>query len=277
MESGQALTHNTDTNVTRRGTTSLRQAPAEKDHPSDPCHPEQWEQAAAPTRDTALCAAGLRTPDDNDPPPPTDSCHPPPEVWCTVLEREQYYVVCAVAASSGPQWVIRGTNTMLAPGAASPGAIGDPITPHKVLRGVLEPEDQTPARAFSQITWCRAGYRLGVAMLCVSQSIKHRFPSTADVPWIWAIPTANTQVKEGPDTQKDHPARPQHCLTCGYHAVHRVLRRMGLSPPLQYPLPTTKRCTRYAHASAKSLQQPRKTASFSSKTPDPHETTRARS
>ena len=64
-EWGQALTHNTDTNVTRRGTTRLRQAPAEKDHPADPNHPEQWEQAAAPMRDTALRAAGLRTPDDN--------------------------------------------------------------------------------------------------------------------------------------------------------------------------------------------------------------------
>ena len=68
MEWGQALTHNTDTNLTRRGTTRLRRAPAEKDHPADPDHPEQWEQANPPTRDTALRAAGLRTPDD-DPPP----------------------------------------------------------------------------------------------------------------------------------------------------------------------------------------------------------------
>ena len=67
---GQALTHDTDTNVTSRGTTRLRRAPAERDHPADPNHPEQWKQATAPTRDTALRAAGLRTPDDDLPPPP---------------------------------------------------------------------------------------------------------------------------------------------------------------------------------------------------------------
>ena len=70
IEWGQALTHDTDINVTRRGTVRLRRARAEKDHPADPNRPEQWEQATAPTRDTALRAAGLRTPDD-DPPPPT--------------------------------------------------------------------------------------------------------------------------------------------------------------------------------------------------------------
>ena len=45
VEWSQALTHDTDTNVTRRGTTRLRRAPAEKHHPADPNHPEQWEQA----------------------------------------------------------------------------------------------------------------------------------------------------------------------------------------------------------------------------------------
>ena len=70
IEWGQALTHVTGINVTRRGTVRLRRAPAETDHPADPNRPEQWEQASAATRDTALRAAGLRTPDD-DPPPPT--------------------------------------------------------------------------------------------------------------------------------------------------------------------------------------------------------------
>ena len=37
--------------------------------PGGPSGPEQWEQATAPTRHTALCAAGLRTPDDDLPPP----------------------------------------------------------------------------------------------------------------------------------------------------------------------------------------------------------------
>ena len=58
---GQALTHDTHTNVTRRETIRLRRAPGEKDNPADPNHPEQWEQATAPTRNTALRAAGLRT------------------------------------------------------------------------------------------------------------------------------------------------------------------------------------------------------------------------
>ena len=47
---------------------------------------------------------------------------------------------------------------MLAPGAAPPGAVGDPTTPHKVLRGVLQPGDKAPARARAQITPGRAGY-----------------------------------------------------------------------------------------------------------------------
>ena len=68
IEWGQALTHDTDINVTRRGTVRLRQAPAERDLPADPNRPEQWKQATAPTGDTALRAAGLRTPDDDLPP-----------------------------------------------------------------------------------------------------------------------------------------------------------------------------------------------------------------
>ena len=36
-----------------------------------------------------------------------------------------------------------------------------------------------------------------------------------------------------------HPPRPQHSLTCVYHAIHRVCSRVGLSPELAYPLPTT--------------------------------------
>ena len=85
------------------------------DHPADPNRPEQWEQATAPTRDTALRAAGLCTPDDDLPPPPTVSDHPPPVVWCTVLERRHYYAIAATATSPGPQWLVKGTDTMLAP------------------------------------------------------------------------------------------------------------------------------------------------------------------
>ena len=40
-------------------------------------------------------------------------------------------------------------------------------------------------------------------------------------------------------TEGPPPPRRQHSLTCKYQAIHRVLRRMDLSPPLEYPLPTT--------------------------------------
>ena len=39
--------------------------------------------------------------------------------------------------------------------------------------------------------------------------------------------------------ERPPPPRPQHSLTCGYHAIHRVLSRVGLSPELAYRLPTT--------------------------------------
>ena len=169
VEWGQALTHDTDTNVTRRGTIRLRRTPAENAHPADSNPPEQWKQATAPTRDTALRAAGLRTPADDLPPPPTDSNQPPPEVWVTVLKRGHYYVVAATATSSGPQWLFKGTDTMLARQAAPPGAIRDPTNPHRVLAGVLQPGDKPLARALAQITSGQAGYHLGLAMLCLAK------------------------------------------------------------------------------------------------------------
>ena len=169
IEWGQALTDDSDTNLTRRGTIRLQRAPAEKDHPADTNQPEQWEQATAPTNDTALRAAGLRTPDNDLPHSPTDSDHPAPEVWCTVLERGHYYVVAATATSPGPQWFVKGTDTMLAPGTSPPVAVGDPTTPHRVLRGVLQPGEKPPAHALAKITSGKAGYHLGLAMLCLTQ------------------------------------------------------------------------------------------------------------
>ena len=61
---------------------------------------------------------------------------------------------------------------MLAPGAALPGAVGDPTTPHKVLKGFLHPGDKPLARALARITSGRAGYHLGLAVLCLTQQIK---------------------------------------------------------------------------------------------------------
>ena len=128
---------------------------------------------------------------------------------------------------------------MLASGAAPPGAIGDPTIPHRVLRGILQPGDKPPSRALAQITSGQVGYHLGLAMLCLTKWIQRRWPSTGTVPWIWAIPTANTHIEAGADTRQDPPPRPQHSLTYRYHAIHRILSRVGLSPELVYHLPTT--------------------------------------
>ena len=94
---------------------------------------------------------------------------------------------------------------MLAPGAAPAGAVGDPTTQHRVLRGVLQPVDKPSARALAQITSGKAGYHLGLAMLCLTHRIQRRWPPTGTVPWIWAIPTAHTQIKAGPDTRPNPP------------------------------------------------------------------------
>ena len=82
-----------------------------------------------------------------------------------------------------------------------PGAIGNPTTPQKVLRGVLQPGDQAPARALAEITSGRARYHLGLAILCLFLWNKHCWPST----WIWGIPMAHTQVEAGPKTRTDPP------------------------------------------------------------------------
>ena len=102
---------------------------------------------------------------------------------------------------------------MLPPGVAPPGVVGDPTTPHKVLRGVLQPGDRAPAQALAQAPSGRAGYHLQLAMLCLTHWIKHRSLSMGTLPWIWAIPTAHTQVEAGPDTRTDPPlqaATPPH-------------------------------------------------------------------
>ena len=127
------------------------------------------------------------------------------EVWCTVLQSGHYYVVAATTTSPGQQWLVKGTDTMLAPRAAPSGAVGNHTTPHKDLRGVVQPGDKLLARALAQITSGRAGYHLRLAMLCLAQWIQRRWPSTGTVPWIGAIPTAHKLIEAGPDTRKDPP------------------------------------------------------------------------
>ena len=160
---GQALTHDTGINVTRQGTVRLRRAPNARSsgnrQPHQPATLPSAPPASAPQVTTS-------------PPPPTDSDHPPPELWVTVLERGHYYVIAATATSPGPQWLIKGTDSMFTPGTAPPGAVGDPSTQHRVLRGVLQPGDRPPARALAQITSEKAGYHLGLAMLCLTHWIQ---------------------------------------------------------------------------------------------------------
>ena len=69
LERGQVLTHNIGTNFTRGGTTRLRLAPAEKDHPADSDHPDQWEQAPHPA------ATPPSVPPASAPPTTTSSPH----------------------------------------------------------------------------------------------------------------------------------------------------------------------------------------------------------
>ena len=119
---------------------------------------------------------------------------------------------------------------MLAPGATPAGAVGDPTTPHKLLRGGLQPGDKPPAHALAQITSGRAGYHLALAMLRLAQWIQRRWPSTGTVPWIWAIPAAHTQIEAGADTWKNPPPpRPQHSLTCGYQPSTRSAAAWALA------------------------------------------------
>ena len=167
---------------------------------------------------------------------------------------------------------------MLARGTAPPGAVGDPSTPHRVLRGVLQPRDKPPALALAQSTSGQAGYHLGLAMLCLTQWIQRRWPSTGTVPWIWAIPAAHTRNEAGSDTPQTPPPPPDHSTpspagttpSTGSSAAW-VLARSQHTP---FP-PLTKRSTKYASSCAKSLPRQQKTASFSSEPPGLQLTTQA--
>ena len=80
-------------------------------------------------------------------------------------------MIAATATSPGPQWLVKGTYSMLAPGTAPPGTVGDPTTQQTVLRGVLQPGDKHPAHTLAQIASGKAGYHLGLAMLCLTHWI----------------------------------------------------------------------------------------------------------
>ena len=109
---------------------------------------------------------------------------------------------------------------MLPTGAAPPEAIRDPTAPHKVLRVVVQPGDQAPARALAQISLGRAGYNLRVATLCLSHWIKRRWPSTGPGPgsepspipthtWTWAPTHGKTPPEATTPPHLRVPSRPQ--------------------------------------------------------------------
>ena len=175
-------------------------------------------------------------------PPPTDSDRPPPEVWCTVLERGHYYVVAATATSPGPQWVIKGTDTMLAPAAVPPEAIGDPT---KVLRGVLQPGDKAPARALARITSGRAGYHLGLAMLCLSQRIKRCWPSTGTCAGSGPSPPPKHKSRRAPTRGRPPPPGHNTPSSAGTTPSTGSSAAWTLAHPYStvFP-PPTKRCTK---------------------------------
>ena len=62
-----------------------------------------------------------------------------------------------------------------------------------------------------------------------------RWSTTGAAPRISAIPTASTQMNTGPEKGKEPP------LTCSYHAVHIVTRRVGHDKLLKGPYPNAER------------------------------------
>ena len=126
---------------------------------------------------------------------------------------------------------------MLAPMTAPPGAVGDPTTPHRVHQGRPSAGGQAPSPRPGPNHLRASGLQPGTCHALPGPM--NPVPLAIHGSWIGAIPTAHTQIKAGPDTRKDPPARPQLSLTCEYHAIHRVLSRVGLSPELAYPLSTT--------------------------------------
>ena len=165
------------------------------------------------------------------PPSPTDRQLPPPAGGLGYSPRARALLRSGRYNNvPSPQWLVKGTYTMLAPGAAPPGAIGDPTTTHRVLRGILQPKDKPPARALAQITSGQAGYHLDLAMLCLAKWIQRRWPSTGTFPGIWAIPNAHTQIEAGPDTRKNPPPK-------ATALPHLRVPRHPHDPPPRWPWP----------------------------------------
>ena len=235
---GQYLTHDTDNHVTHIGTTCLRQAPSGEGPPGRPEPP-------------GTLGTGHRTQLQHRPPrhrPPQPRGQPPPPTY-----RQRTAPGGGLVYSPRTQALLRSVRR----GIPRPtmGPEGDPhhACPRdraprgnrRTNRPTQGPQGRPPTGQPScgprpGPNHLKLG-RLppGLVMGCLSKCINRRWPSTAAAPWIWVIPTAHTQVEAGPDRRKDPPPRPQQPLTCGYHAIHRVLRRMSLSPPLKYPCPSS--------------------------------------
>ena len=131
-------------------------------------------------------------------------------------------MIAATATSPGLQWLVKGTDTMLAPAPAE------------------GPQGRPPARR--QAPSPRPGpnhLREGGLPPGTGRALPDPL-DPAPLATHGAIPTAHTKIKAGPDRQPNpSPPRPQQSLTCGYHVIHSVLSHVDLSPKLAYPLPTT--------------------------------------
>ena len=213
---GQALTQDTDTNVTHPGTTRLRRAPAVKDHLADLSRLEHGSRP--PHQSATLPSAPIASaaPMTTSPPPPTDSDHPPPEVWCTVLERGHYYVLATTATSPGPQTGHQGAQHHARP---RDGPTRGNKSPHHPAQG---PEGRPPAGGPSP------GPRPGRNQLAVGglpPGTGHALPVPVDQAPLavhrdraldLGHPHRPHKSRGSPNTRKDPPRRPQCSLTCGY-------------------------------------------------------------
>ena len=72
----------------------------------------------------------------------------------------------------------RGPTPISAPGTTFPGVVGEPI----FQPADPDPAHGTPARALAQITSGEAGYHLGLSMLCPTEWIRQRWPTTGAAP-----------------------------------------------------------------------------------------------
>ena len=241
VEWNQALTHDTDT-YTKKGDTCLQQSLAEKDHLADPTHPEELKRATAPHGDAALSTTSLRSPDD-DPPPPTYKPRATPAGGQVYSPRAQAPLRSARRGIPQPttKWPMgpHGDRYHARPRDHTPRRSGGPHHPAQSPQGRPPPGGRNP------------GPRPGLSRLRFNELLPragHALPDPVHQTALAnhgsrALDLGNPHQRNTNQSRPRHTERPpprrQQLLTCGYHAVHRVLPRVDLSPPLKYPGSTT--------------------------------------